>query len=280
VVLGPLLDLPGVRDAVEQARAAVDRVHKHPANRRGWPTTAAEASIRAARASAALDGGSTRSPFYAVAPSPPAQASPPPTATHDPQGAPTEDSAEGDAGLVEAAAVTDPVLAGAIRAAEAIGQLLGTWQRAPLQALARLHVLAAAGLVGEEAALGRPVPDRGVSARLQLLASTVADPGPIPGLVLAAVVHGELLALAPFECANGVVARAASRLTAISTGFDPKGLTLPEVGHLKRATEYRAAADGFATGEPAAVAAWLHHCCQAWQIGAAEALTIADATAS
>src|SRR5699024_7301326 len=51
--LAPLAELPGVAEAVARARAAVDEVHEHPVNRRGWPTTAAEASVRAARASAA-----------------------------------------------------------------------------------------------------------------------------------------------------------------------------------------------------------------------------------
>ena len=55
--LAPLLALPGVDDAIRAARDAVDAVHQHPANRRGWPATAAEASVRAARSSAALDGG-------------------------------------------------------------------------------------------------------------------------------------------------------------------------------------------------------------------------------
>ncbi|MGH3623840.1 MAG: oxidoreductase, partial [Sciscionella sp.] len=50
--LRPLLDLSGVPEAVEQARQAVAAVHQHPTNRRGWPATSAEASVRAARASA------------------------------------------------------------------------------------------------------------------------------------------------------------------------------------------------------------------------------------
>ncbi|MGH3470278.1 MAG: oxidoreductase, partial [Thermocrispum sp.] len=45
--LVPLLGLPGVADAVQAAREAVDAVHRHPTNRRGWPATAAEASVRA-----------------------------------------------------------------------------------------------------------------------------------------------------------------------------------------------------------------------------------------
>lgn len=243
--LAPLLDLPGVRAATDQARAAVDQVHRHPANRRGWPLAAAEAAVRAARASAVLDGGNPRLP-----------------------------AADGGAA---ATAVDDPVLAGAVRVANATGALITTWRHAPLQVLARLHVLAAADLVRDAGALGRPPAEPRVSARLQLLAGTVTGPTAVPGMLLAAVVHGELLALAPFGTADGVVARAASRLTAIATGLDTKGLAVPEVGHLRYVAEYRAAAAGFATGDPDAVAAWVVHCCRAWQAGAAEAQSIADA---
>ncbi|QGK68395.1 oxidoreductase [Allosaccharopolyspora coralli] len=241
----PLLELSGVRDAVASARAAIDEVHSHPANRRGWPATAAEASVRAARASAAVAGGATEIP----------------------------DSGE----------VSDPLLAGSLRVAEAIGPLLPTWQRAPLQALARLHVLAAADLVGEDSdQLGRPRTSEVVSGRLDLLAGIVADAhgpgqGTVPGPVLAAVVHGELLTLAPFEEANGVIARAAARLSVIGTGLDPKGLVVPEVAYFRRQADYHAAVEGFGTGEPDAVAAWIVHCCTALEAGAREAASIADA---
>ena len=236
--LSRLLTLPGVPDAVHAAREAVDTVHGHPANRRGWPATAAEASVRAARASAALDGGSTDIPA--------------------------------------AGEVSDPVLAGALRVAEAIGPVLPTWQRAPMQALARLHMLAARDLTGDEA-LGRPRADRGVSGRLTLLASLVTGGTSVPGPVLAAVVHGELLTLAPFDTANGVVARAATRLTMISTGLDPTALTVPEVFCLRRAEGYASASAAFGTGDPDGVAAWLLFFCESIVAGAKEASSIADA---
>jgi hypothetical protein len=237
----PLLDLPGVTEAVARARDAVADVHRHPTNRRGWPATAAEASVRAARASAAIEGGSVEIP------------------------------AEG--------AVSDPVLAGALRVAESIGPLLGTWQRAPLQALARLHVLAAADLVSGAAAedLGRPRSAPGVTGRLDLLARLVAGGSTVPAPVLAGVVHGELLTLAAFGVADGVVARAAARLTLIGTGLDPKGLVVPEVAYLRKGQAYAAAAEGFGSGEPIAVGAWLVLCCDAVTDGAREAAGIADA---
>jgi hypothetical protein len=236
--LAPLLALPGVDDAVRAAREAVDAVHSHPTNRRGWPATAAEASVRAARASAALDGGSAAIPVDG--------------------------------------SVSDPILAGALRIAESIGPLLPVWQRSPLQALARLHVLAAADLAPEEE-LGRPRSARGVSGRLDLLARLVAGDTSVPGPILVAVVHGELLTLAPFTQANGVVARAAARITAIGTGLDPKALTIPEVFHLRHPDRYRSAAEGFGIGDREAVAAWLLLCCESFIAGSREAISIADA---
>jgi hypothetical protein len=232
------MDLPGVREAVTRARDAVSAVHRHPANRRRWPATAAEASVRAARASAALDGGS-------------------PTLPSD-------------------GSVRDPVLAGALRVAEALGGLLGTWQRAPLQALARLHVLAAADL-SPEPQLGRPDSPLEITARLDGLSQLVTGGSRVAAPVLVAVVHGELLALAPFAQGNGVVARAAARLTVVSSGLDPKGLVVPEVAHLRRKREYRAAAAGFASGDAKGVGGWIVHCCTALTGGAREAIAIAEA---
>jgi hypothetical protein len=240
--LGPLLGLPGVADGVARARTALVQVYDHPVNRRGWPATAAEASLRAARASAALDGA---------------------TLHRTGQGRVDE-------------VVTDPLLAGAVRVAEESGRLLGVWRTAPLQALARLHVLAAAD-VAPGPQLGRPRGDAAVSARLALLADLVTDGTAAPAPVLVAVVHGELLALAPFGSADGVVARAAARLTALASGLDPKGLAVPEVGHLRRASAYRTTAAGFAGGTADGVAAWLRHCCAQWEAGAREGRSIADA---
>ncbi|MGH3762513.1 oxidoreductase [Actinophytocola sp.] len=236
--LAPLLELPGVEEAVGAAREAVDQVHGHPVNRRGWPATAAEASVRAARASAALDGG-------------------------DPE-------------IPTAGEVDEPHLAGALRIAESLGTLVPIWQRAPMQALARLHVLAATDLTGDDE-LGRPRPSRGVTRRLDLLGEIVAGGTSVPGAVLVAVVHGELLALSPFGTANGVVARAAARLTTISTGLDPKGLIVPEVCYLRRSDRYAAAAAGFATGTDEGLADWILFCCEAVEAGAREATSIAEA---
>ena len=244
--LDPLVDLPGVREAADQARTALGEVHRHRSNRRGWPTTAAEAAVRAARASSALDGGVMELP------------------------------APGEAG--------DPVLSGALRVGQALeGDALDATvrpgQRAPHQTLAGWHVLAPADLVTAAEQLGRPRPDAGVGERLDGLAQLVTGGTSAPAPVVAAVVHGELLTLAPFGLSDGVVARAASRLVSVSTGLDPHNLGVPEVSWLRRPQVYRDAAEGFAAGTPEGVGGWVVFCCGALEAGAREALSIAEAAA-
>jgi hypothetical protein len=98
--------------------------------------------------------------------------------------------------------------------------------------------------------------------------------------VVAAVAHGELLTLKPFGSADGVVARAVSRLVTIATGLDPHGLGVPEVRWMRQPADYRDAARGFAEGTPEGVGAWLVLCCRALQAGAQEALSIAESLPS
>ncbi|OBG99478.1 oxidoreductase, partial [Mycobacterium sp. E2699] len=216
--LASLMELSGVAEASDRARDALGRAHRHPANLRRWPVTAAEAALRAARASSVLDGGPVR----------------------------LDD-------LAEAGQIRDPVFGGALRVAQALegggGPLIGIWQRAPLQALARLHVLAAADLADDDR-LGRPRTDAEVGTRLALLARLVAGGTRAPAPVVAAVAHGELLTLGPFGSADGVVARAVSRLVTIASGLDPHGLGVPEVNWMRRPADYRDAARGFADGTP------------------------------
>jgi hypothetical protein len=238
--LAPLLALADVQAAVAEARDAADAAMRHRALRRQGGAVAAEISLRSAVASAALAG-------YA----------------HDRE-------------QVRAGIVTDPVVQGCLRVAAALPTLVETWPKAPRQVLARLHVLAARGSVVQEL-LGHPV-DGSTSPRLDSLSSLVAGGTSAPPLVLAAVVHGELLALAPFAGAPGVVARAAARLTLMSSGFDPRGLIAPEVGHLAREPEYLGAAGAFATGTPDGVRSWLRHCATAVSLAASELTEVAEQT--
>jgi hypothetical protein len=235
--LAPLLGLAGVADALDAARDRVDAALRHRALRRHGGLVAAEVSLRSAVASAAIEGHRYEA----------------------------ED--------VRAGTVTDPVLQGALRVAEALGGLVDLWPRAPRQVLARLHVLAARGVV-PDADLGRLVSG---ADRIDALAGLVAGNEHTPPLLLAAIVHAELLTLRPFPGPAGVVARAAARLTLIGRGLDPRGLVAVEVGHLSREPEYAGASGAYATGTPDGLRSWLRHYGAAVEAGAEETTKIADA---
>lgn len=241
--LAPLVDLPGVTEASEAARAALATVHRHPANRRGWATTAAESILRGARASAGMDGGSVRL---------------------------DEDGEH------------DDVLASALRVAggltgESLDRAVAVWTRSPMQELAHLHLLAAAGPDVDAGTLGRPRPDKGVAERLQVLGELVTGGTRVPAPILAAVVLGDLMSLQPFGSADGIVARAAFRLVGVSTGLDPHCLGVPEVTFYRDPAAHLKALEGFTAGTQEGVAEWIIHCCGALEAGAREATSIADA---
>ncbi|GAA3313801.1 hypothetical protein GCM10020219_026690 [Nonomuraea dietziae] len=80
-----------------------------------------------------------------------------------------------------------------------------------------------------------------------------------PALVLAAVVHAELAVLRPFGIADGVVARAAERLTLVEYGLDPKSLVPSEVGHLE--LPYAEGLRAYLQGTGEGVAAWVRQLC-------------------
>ena len=109
------------------------------------------------------------------------------------------------------------------------------------------------------------------------LLSLVAGGTAAPAVVVAGLVHGELAALRPFGTSDGVVARAAGRLTGITRGLDAKAVSVPEVGFAELGREaYAAALAGYASGEPLGVAGWLVHCCRATEHGAVEGLAICE----
>lgn len=279
--LATLGSLPGVPDAVDSVRAAVDRVYGHRVMRRRGNEVTSEAALRAARGSAALSGADwaleevrRRSDFGAAA----------------------------DALTVGAA----------LRLTAEAGQLLSIWRQSPLRVLARLHLVAAGGTgvgaaagegprvaeetVGRPRLAGEPVvespgPDSPkplieaplpgadeVAGRLDGLSGLVVEGSSAPALVTAAVVHGELLALRPFGSYNGLVARAAERIVLIGSGLDPKSICPSEVGHaeLGRAA-YVAAFDGYLSGTPEGMAAWIAHCGRAVEGGVRESTAVCEA---
>lgn len=233
----PLLGLAGVAAGFDAAREAVDAALRHRALRRSGGPVAAEVGLRSAVASAALEGHGY------------------------------------DLEQVRAGLVPDPVLHGALRVSAALDGLAPVWRSAPRQALARLHVLAGRGAV-EESGLGRPAGEA-AAPRLDALAEVLLR-STVPALLRAAVVHGELLALRPFAGPNGVVSRAAGRLTLIATGLDPRGLLAVDVGHLAREPEYVGSANAFATGTPDGLRSWLRHYAAAVTVAADELARVCE----
>ena len=99
----------------------------------------------------------------------------------------------------------------------------------------------------------------------RLLAAPTAE----PALLIAAVVHAELMAGAPFASHNGLVARATERLVLVSRGLDEKSLVVPEAGHLALRREYESNLRAFRDGGPAGVHAWLLYAAEAYTAAAA-----------
>jgi hypothetical protein len=235
--LAALLDLPGVRDAVTETRVAVDTLLGNRALRRRSADVSAESSLRGAWASAVLSGADVEL-----------------------------------ADVRSGAARGEPLVQGALRAQAAIPALTDVWTRAPRQALARLHAVAAVDLVDADA-LGRPSAG---AQRLDTLAAVLAATS-APAVVVAGIVHGELLSLDAFAPVSGIVARTAVRLTLIERGLDPKSLVVVEAGHRELGDDYRTALDAYRTGEPGGIATWLRHCAAAVEAGAREASAICQA---
>ncbi|MEU3746966.1 MULTISPECIES: oxidoreductase [Streptomyces] len=275
--LAALGSLPGVADAVDSVRKAVDRVYGHRVMRRRSNEISSEAALRGARGSAALSGAD-----WAL----------------EEVRRRTDFSADAEARTVGAA----------LRLGAEAGQLLSIWRQSPMRVLARLHLVASgdAGIPGGSAgaagtaadavgdSVGRPRLDgetvdeplvdaplptpSEVAGRLDGLAELIVAGGEAPALVTAAIVHGELLALRPFTSYNGLVARAAERIVLVGSGLDPKAICPAEVGHAEQGTAaYLAAFEGYLSGTPEGVGGWIAHCGRSVELGVRESTAVCEA---
>lgn len=248
------------------ARDACTSLRWHEGLRRRTKEAAAEARVRGAHASAALEGAPASVDLVR----------------------------EWMCGARPWSPDPDPVervIRGAIQAtaeAEHIAPLLRT---APLQSLARLHTAATAGVlradqVGRPRQAGddvrelvelSPAPRAAeVPERLRLLAEVLAIPG--HALVVAALAHAEVLALRPFVRGNGLVGRALERTVVIASGLDATGVVVPEWGHEQAGhTAYLGALTAYLTGTRAGLTVWIEHCSAAIVAGAEEGVRVADA---
>ena len=148
----------------------------------------------------------------------------------------------------------------AVRVSTELLGLASSWASAPTQALARIDVLAG----------GPGRPDSATAAgRLQQLAATVAAT-PAPALLVAAVVHAEVLTTHAFGARSGLVARAAERLVLVQRGIDPASVLVPEAAHLALRREYESNLSAYAGGRPAGVHAWMLYAAEAYARAAEE----------
>jgi hypothetical protein len=227
--LSRLTSLEGVASAMAATRDGIDALLRDRGLRRTTPELTADSLLRGAHASAVLEGGES-----------------------------SLETVRADGG--------DPMARAAVRLSTELLGLAPTLGSSPLQALARMHTLAAKG-VADDDDLGRPC-DGESAARLRDLGRTLAEPTAAPALVVAAVVHAELATAAPFVSHNGLVARAAERLVLVARGVDAKSLTVPEAGHLALQREYESNLGGYREGGAAGVQAWLLYAAEAYAAGA------------
>ena len=266
--LNALAALPGVPEQTAAAREACTQLRWHEALRRRIPEAAAESRVRGAQASAALEGANL--PVDVI-----------------------RDLMRGARAWPERPDPVERVAQGVVQATAETEHVQSMLRTAPLQALARLHVAAAAGLV-ETDQLGRPrqegeecreLVDLGpapgpeaLQARLRGLVDVLLAGEGAPAVVVAALVHAEIAHARPFVRGNGGVARAMERAVIQASGLDPTGVVVPEVGHGRGGgPAYLGALAAYGTGTREGVALWLAHCCEAVVAGAAEGRAICDA---
>ncbi len=263
--------MPHVADAVVDARRACDALARQPALSRTLPPLQAEASLRAAQAGLALDG--VRLALDTVRDVARGLAAPPP----------------GPTGTMVVGALR--LAADVQREVAASGEWLPTGHQPLPQRLAHWHATVSAGLgagvpgrlreheqPGDLRGLGDAPVGAELSQRMAGLAALVAQPltPSVSGLVVAAVVHGELLAMRPFAHSNGAVARAVLRWQIGTLGVDRTATVAPEVVWADAPDRYVSAAAGYATGEWPRVVAWVRTVASAVLRGADLALDLAQ----
>lgn len=160
----------------------------------------------------------------------------------------------------------DDIAKAAVRVNTELLGLVPVLASSPRQALARLHTLAGKGVVAD-VELGCPRSPESAD-RLGALVSLLVSETTAPALVVAAVVHAEIVATAPFISHNGLVARAAERLVLVGRGVDAKSLVVPEAGHLALRMAYKSNLRAYRAGGVKGVTAWLLYAAEAYAAGA------------
>lgn len=216
-----LSELEGVPSAFASTRDGIDALLRDRGMRRTSPQQTTESLLRGAHASAVLAGSESS----------------------------LEQVREGQG---------DEVAGSAVRLSTEMLSLAPVLSRSPLQAFARLHVLAGGS--------GAPRSPEGAE-RLRSLSQTLLATKQ-PALLVAALVHGDLVSSGPFGAHDGLVARAAERLVLVARGLDPRSLVVPEAGHLALRAAYESNLRGYRDGGRAGLHAWLLYAAEAYAKGA------------
>jgi len=154
----------------------------------------------------------------------------------------------------------DQIAQAAVRVSTELLALVPVLGRSPAQVFARLHALTGG------ASAGRPVSPE-AAERLQSLSQTLLRTS-APALLVAALVHADLVSAAPFADHNGIVARAAERLVLVARGVDPASLVVPEAGHLALRAEYESNLRAYRDGGTSGLHSWLLYAAEAQTKGA------------
>lgn len=269
--LSALVERPEVGQAVARARAACSELRWHPALRRRVAEVHTEVCVRAAAASAEAAG--VRLPLDLVRGEVLAAARPG-------EDGPSEDDfvhgQDHDSGQGSGPGRREPVGAtvlGALRVTLALDEVAPLLLSAPRQAMARLHAVAASGLV-PDSELGRPNP--GSTGRIDRLAGLLTTGQGTPSLVLAAIAYAELASLDAFPPVSAVLGRAVARGISTAGGLDPLGVTVPERHVLVDRAGHDAALASYPGGGEAVVT-WVVWWGEAVVAGAAHGRAVADA---
>lgn len=223
-----LTELEGVPSAFAAARDGIDALLRDRGLRRTSPEQTTESLLRGAQASAVLEGSAS-----------------------------SLDEVRAGAG--------DEVAQAGVRVSTGVLALVPVISTSPVQAFARLHALAGKGVVDDDV-LGRPISaDR--AERVNALATTLLATS-VPALIVGALVHAELVTVAPFASHNGIVARAAERLVMVARGVDPASVVVPEAGHLALRPQYESNLRGYRDGGRAGLHSWLLYAAEAVSAGA------------
>lgn len=252
--------LPGVTEAATAARAALDPLLLDRRLRTHGPALAAEAALRNAHASSTLEGAEVpleelrdrvaSSPLLRVA----------------------SGVLEVQASLRSMRGLPARQVWASIAAVAGSEYLAEDERGRPRAEGAQLHDPLHLGI-------DRDLDDAAV--RIAMLAELLGQPTKAPALVVAALAHGELLALQPFGAGNGVVARAYSHLLLAERGLDPDFFAMTDVGlvSLGRAAYVRAVRN-YDSGRAEGVAAWCIHLASAFERGALLTRQTLDALAA